>query len=239
MGSSSKSTVLILILFLSSLGWSQSRIQGGIQDQGSPWVYAGLSLTVPGLGQEKLGLESAAEAFYLAELGAWLFLGASYLAKEHYISSAQDYAGRYANAPNAPRDEEFLQLMGEYQSRSGSAATNASPDLDEDYNQSLIRRGLDPESYYPNTSEYQWDWGSIDEPSNIRRRENYNDLLSKYRLSKIFFQGSIGILVLNRVVSSIHALRKAQTTRYQKSFWVPFIAPGDNHVYGIHWVRSF
>lgn len=233
------STAFILALLVSQ-SYSQVRIGVAQAPKVEPWKAASASLILPGLGQTLLDQDESAQWFFLSEVSFWVTLGGAFSAKEHYLSTALDHAGRYASATSAPRDEEFLQLIGEYQSRSGSAGHNSSPDIGEDYNQDLIRSGLDVDYRYPNTQEYSWDWGSSDEAENNQRRNQYNSLLRKYRLSKIIYQTSIGLLLLNRVVSSIHALRSAQNQKVQtsQSSSGMFININSDHVF-LSWRKSF
>lgn len=235
----------ILLLVLVHSGYSQQasvnqvRISTPQGPQVDAWHAAGASLLIPGWGQQLQGNRSGAQLFYLSELTFWVATLSSYSAKEHYLTTALDYVGRHAGATSAPRDEDFLQLMGEYQSRSGTSGNNASPDIGEDYNQDLLRAGLAVDSRYPNTEPYSWDWGSSDIQANQDRQDRYNSLLRRYRLSKIIFQTSVGLLILNRVVSSIHALRSGQSssisTTSQSQFWFD----PTNQEFNVSWRKAF
>ncbi len=233
-------TSAIILLVWTQFSWSQLRVITPKIESTSSWGAASASLLLPGLGQSMLGLDREAQWFYLGEASFWVVLGGSYYSKEHYLSSAVNYAGRHAGATHAPRDEIFLQLIGEFQSRSGSAGVNASPDLGEDYNQDLIRQGQDVDKFYPNTPEYYWDWGTSANSQNNQRRSNYNTLLNKYRYSKIVFQTSVGLLVLNRVVSSIHAMRKGKSNSKvspQSNFYLQY-RPDLNNGYQVVWTKG-
>lgn len=225
--------VLVCVMQLQA----QVRISQAEVPEYAPWRAGIASLMVPGLGQRLQGNQEYARMFFLAEASMWaVFLG-SYTAQGHYLSSALDHVGRYAGATEAPRDEEFLQLIGEYQSRSGSAGHNSSPDIGEDYNQDLLRSNLSLDHQFPNTAKYQWDWGSSDDPSNNQKRRNYDSILRKYRMSKIIYQSSIGLLILNRVVSAIHALRDGKSaTVVSQSQWI--LDPQPSSV-KLSWVRKF
>lgn len=176
----------------------------------------GLSLILPGAGEKYLNTDKRSHVFMWTDFALLGLTGISYAFGEGYLSSAQSYSVRYGGATNPKRDLNFLELMGEYESRGGHTGMNSSPEGYEDYNQSMIRKGLDIEKEYPNTETFSWDWGISDNPENQKNLNKYNKMLSNYRVSKIIFQASIGALVLNRLVSMIDVIQIHRSTANSK-----------------------
>jgi hypothetical protein len=102
--------------------------------------------------------------------------------------------------------------MGEYRSRAGVAGENSNPDMDEDYNQAMLRSGRAVDADYPMDASHTWDWGASDNPESTSHMDSYNDILRTYRISRIVFQISVGALVLNRVISLLDVLRIYRAT---------------------------
>jgi hypothetical protein len=136
----------------------------------------------------------------------WIAAGSMYYYSERELENARGYAVKYAGAEGAPKNLAFLSLVGEYRSRGGSLYQNSSPGIHEDYNQAMLRAGLDPESEYPYAAPYIWDWGSSDNPETTARLDEYNKMLRRHRIGKIAFQVSIGAMALNRVLAILDAI---------------------------------
>lgn len=189
------------------------------------------SAVLPGMGEGYLGEHGRKHAFIWADAMFWGTTLVAWLVGEHYMSTAQDHAVRYAGAQNPPDDLDYLQLMADYTSRSGVAGVGGSPDDDENYNQTLLRSGQEVDVQYPNTPRYSWDWGSSGNPENQIRQQEYSDLLRSYRTSRIVFQAAAGALLLNRIISMVDVLQIYRNTG-MKGFavhfvpWTPGFRPG-------------
>ena len=150
-----------------------------------------------------------------ADAALWLTVFGSYFAGERYISSAHDYAVRHAGLTTNSKKVSLLNTVGDYRSRSGVEGQNSSPDMDEDYNQAMLRAGKKIDEEYD--ASIQWDWGSSDNPETSEHIDEYKNRLRNYRISRIVFQVSVGALVLNRVISVLDAMRIYRKTS-SKSF---------------------
>ena len=106
--------------------------------------------------------------------------------------------------------KNIMYAVGDYRSRAGVEGQNSSPDMDEDYNQAMIRAGkkIDEEL----DASIMWDWGSSDNPETSEHIDEYKSRLRHYRVSRIIFQASVGALVLNRVVSMLNSIRVYRAT---------------------------
>lgn len=170
------------------------------------WALAvGASALLPGMGELYLGETSLVRPFVWTDVALWVTTFGSYFVGERYIASAHDYAVRHAGLNSNSKKTSLLNKVGDYRSRGGVAGQNSSPDMDEDYNQAMIRAGkkIDEEL----NASIQWDWGSSDNPENTEHMDEYKSRLRHYRVSRIVFQASVGALVLNRVVSMLDAVR--------------------------------
>lgn len=227
------------IAFLLLVGWAHSQIVISVDSSvtrnvnKSLWGALAFSAVLPGSGQAYLGEGARMRRFAWADAAFWMVCLGSYRVGEQQLSSARDYAVRHAGAVGAPRQADFLDVMANYRSRAGVQFQNSNPDNDEDYNQALIRAGRSVDSEYPNEPGYQWDWGSSDNPETTQRMETYNNMLRNYRISRIFYQISIGALVLNRAVAMFDVLRIYRATSasgFAKSNvqLLPVWAPGVN-----------
>jgi len=175
-------------------------------------VALGASALLPGMGQYYLGEKGFVRAYIWSDVAFWTCAFGSYFFGERQISNAQSYASRYAGVENPSRDVDFLNTMGEYRSRAGVAGENSNPDMDEDYNQAMLRSGRAVDADYPMDASHTWDWGASDNPESTSHMDSYNDILRTYRISRIVFQISVGALVLNRVISLLDVLRIYRAT---------------------------
>ena len=178
-------------------------------------VALGASALLPGMGELYLDERELVRPFMWTDVALWMVAVGSYYVGERYISSAHDYAVRYAGLTTSSKKVSLLNTVGDYRSRSGVAGQNSSPDMDEDYNQSMIRAGKAVDEEY--AESIQWDWGSSDNPESSDHIDEYKNRLRNYRISRIVFQVSVGALVLNRVVSVLDAMRIYRKTS-SKSF---------------------
>ena len=212
-------SVLLGVLLASSAAFSQVVISvdesvSKNQDK-SLWLSLGASALLPGMGELYLGEKSLVRPFVWTDAALWLTTFGSYFIGEKYIASAHSYAVRYAGLTSSSKKISMLNTVGDYRSRGGVAGQNSSPDMDEDYNQAMIRAGKDVNSELDES--IQWDWGASDNPETTEHIDEFTSRLRHYRVSRIFFQVSVGALVLNRVVSMLDAMRIYRATS-SKSF---------------------
>lgn len=181
----------------------------------SLFLAMGYSALLPGMGELYLDENSLVRPFVWTDAALWLTAFSSYFIGERYLTSAHEYAVRYAGLNTKSKKVSLLNTVGDYRSRGGVAGQNSSPDMDEDYNQSMIRAGKPTDDEFSNS--IQWDWGSSDNPETTDHMDEFASRMRHYRISRIVFQVSVGALVLNRVVSILDAMRVYRATS-SKSF---------------------
>ena len=212
-------SVILAVLLAVSAAFSQVVISvdesvSKNQDK-SLLLSLGASALLPGMGELYLGEKSLVRPFVWTDAALWITAISSYFIGERYITSAHSYAVNHAGLTTSSKDVAVLNTVGDYRSRGGVAGQNSSPDMDEDYNQAMIRAGKDVNSELDES--IQWDWGSSDNPETTEHIDEFKSRLRHYRVSRIFFQVSVGALVLNRVVSMLDAMRIYRATS-SKSF---------------------
>ena len=176
----------------------------------SLWLALGASALLPGMGELYLDERSLVKPFLWTDAALWLTAIGSYFIGERYITSAHGYAVRHAGLTSGSKDVSLLNTVGDYRSRGGVAGQNSSPDMDEDYNQAMIRAGKAIDYEY--SESIQWDWGSSDNPESTEHIDEFKSRLRHFRVSRIVFQVSVGALVLNRVVSILDVMRVYRAT---------------------------
>ncbi|MDR2580167.1 MAG: hypothetical protein LBC85_04145 [Fibromonadaceae bacterium] len=223
--------VLFLTLILISLSFSQTVISideniSRNKEKSLAFALVG-SAVLPGSGHYYLGEKSRANAFFWVDAALWISAGTMYFYGDNQLENARGHAVKYAGAAGAPKDLRFLNIVGEYRSRGGSLYQNSKPDNNEDYNQAMIRAGLDPELDYPYEYGYIWDWGSSNNPENTARMAEYNQMLRRHRIAKITFQASLGAMALNRILAVFDAARIYRQTASSLSHLqiTPFATP--------------
>lgn len=212
-------SVILAVLLAVSAAFSQVVISvdesvSKNQDK-SLLLSLGASALLPGMGELYLGEKSLVRPFVWTDAALWITAISSYFIGERYITSAHSYAVNHAGLTTSSKDVSVLNTVGDYRSRGGVAGQNSSPDMDEDYNQAMIRAGKDVNSELDES--IQWDWGASDNPETTEHIDEFKSRLRHYRVSRIFFQVSVGALVLNRVVSMLDAMRIYRATS-SKSF---------------------
>lgn len=206
--------ILLALMLAASAAFSQVVISvdenvGKNRDK-SLWLALGASAVLPGMGELYLGEKSLVRPFVWTDAALWLAAFSSYFIGDRYITSAHNYAVSKAGLTNGSRDISLLNTVGSYRSRSGVAGQNSSPDMDEDYNQAMIRAGKDVNADLDES--VQWDWGSSDNPESTENIEEFKSRMRHFRVSRIVFQVSVGALVINRVVSMLDAMRIYRAT---------------------------
>lgn len=179
------------------------------------FLAIGASALLPGMGELYLGEKSLVRPFLWTDIVLWLTAVSSYYIGERYITSAHSYAVRHAGLTSSSKSVSMLNTVGDYRSRSGVAGQNSSPDMDEDYNQAMLRSGKAIDEEFDES--IQWDWGASDNPETTEHMDEFQSRMRHYRISRIVFQASVGALILNRVVSILDAVRVYRKTS-SKSF---------------------
>ena len=170
----------------------------------------GASALLPGMGELYLGESSYTRPFVWVDASLWMTTIVSYIVGERYITSAHNYASRYAGLNTSSKKMSLLNAVGDYRSRSGVKGQNSSPDDSENYNQAMLRAGKAIDSEFK--ASIDWDWGSSDNPETTSRKEHYKDLLGNYRISRMVFQIAVGALVVNRIASVLNTMRIYRAT---------------------------
>ena len=178
------------------------------------FLAVGASALLPGMGELYLNEKKMVRPFVWTDLALWVAAIGSYVVGDRYVTSAHNYAVRHAGF-TGNKSVSLLNTVGSYRSRSGVFGQNSSPDMDEDYNQAMIRSGKKVDEEF--SSDVQWDWGSSDNPETTEHIDEFKSRMRHYRVSRIVFQVSVGALILNRVVSMLDAIRVYRATS-SKSF---------------------
>ena len=206
--------VLLVLLFAAATAFSQMVVsvdENVSKNSGKNWLLAlGASAVLPGMGELYLGERQYVRPFVWTDIALWFTAIGSYAIGERYITSAHNYAVRHAGLSSKSRDVDMLNTVGDYRSRSGVAGQNSSPDMDEDYNQAMLRAGKEIDEDLD--ADIQWDWGSSDNPETTELIDEFKSRMRHYRLSRIVFQVSVGALLLNRVVSMLNTIRVYRAT---------------------------
>ncbi|WP_173473751.1 hypothetical protein [Fibrobacter succinogenes] len=178
------------------------------------FLAVGASALLPGMGELYLGEQKFVRPFVWTDLALWVAAIGSYVVGDRYVTSAHNYAVRHAGFTGG-KDVSLLNTVGSYRSRSGVFGQNSSPDMDEDYNQAMIRSGKNIDEEF--SKDILWDWGSSDNPESTEHIEEFKSRMRHFRVSRIVFQISVGALILNRVISMLDAVRIYRATS-SKSF---------------------
>ncbi len=196
-------------------------------------VAMAASAVLPGVGHFYLGNNSRALSFFWIDAALWVSASTTWFYGDNQLKSARGYAVKYAGAEGAPKDLDFLTLMGNYRSRGGSRYQNSNPSNDEDYNQAMLRAGREIDAEYPYESGYIWDWGSSDNPETTERMKTYNEMLKRHRIAKIAFQVSLGAMALNRVLAILDAMRlyKQTSANFSHLQITPILAPRQSGIF--------
>ena len=206
---------LLLVLLLATVSaFSQTVIsvdENVSKNSVKSWLLAmGASAVLPGMGERYLGEQQFVRPFVWTDVALWFTAIGSYVIGERYISSAHNYAVRHAGLNSDSKNVSMLNTVGDYRSRGGVEGQNSSPDMDEDYNQAMIRAGKEIDEDL--SADIQWDWGSSDNPETTEHIDEFKSRMRHYRVSRIVFQVSVGALLLNRVVSMLNTIRVYRAT---------------------------
>ena len=211
--------ILLVVLLVAVSAFSQKVVsvdESLTKNTKKSWALAlGASAVLPGMGELYLGEQKFVRPFVWTDIALWFTAIGSYAIGERYLTSAHNYAVRYAGLNSSSRNVDMLNTVGDYRSRSGVDGQNSSPDMDEDYNQAQLRSGKSIDEDLD--ASIQWDWGSSDNPETTEHIDEFKSRMRHYRVSRIVFQVSVGALLLNRVVSMLNTIRVYRATS-SKSF---------------------
>ena len=165
---------------------------GEMEATASPLGAFWSSLLIPGWGQYDRGDRSNAVRFFAIDVGLWAgvagFRRLSDIRKDHYRS----YAGDHAGAQASDKGKQFLDDLGFYDSRL-------------QHNEVARRRDGADAVLYDGEPEFHWEWDA--EESRTRYRELRNSSEGAKRQALF----ATGFLVVNRLVSAIHAAKLTRT----------------------------
>lgn len=211
--------ILLVVLLVAVTAFSQKVVsvdENLTKNTKKSWALAlGASAVLPGMGELYLGEQKFVRPFVWTDIALWFTAIGSYAIGERYLTSAHNYAVRYAGLNSNSRSVDMLNTVGDYRSRGGVDGQNSSPDMDEDYNQAQLRSGKSIDQDLD--ASIQWDWGSSDNPETTEHIDEFKSRMRHYRVSRIVFQVSVGALLLNRVVSMLNTIRVYRATS-SKSF---------------------
>ncbi len=152
------------------------------------------SLVVPGWGQYLAGNKKSAGRFLFTEFGLWGGVFAYKKIEDVRVDNYRSYAAEHAQARTSNKNNRFFDDLGFYTSR---LQHNQFARYDD---------GPDAE-IYPETVEFFWEWDSE------LSRKRYKNLLNSSEGAErqvLLFQG---LVVVNHLVSAIHAARIARSER--------------------------
>jgi hypothetical protein len=161
----------------------------------SVWAAVGLSLLLPGAGEQYLGATGRARFFFTTEL---FYVAAAYISwrnQEDAMVSARELANRYAGAQADGKSLDYLELMSQYRSRRPVGSRHDS------YDEAMLLSGQSPERQFANVPEYTWDWGSTENPENDSHLRSFESQLRVYRASRVALSFSVGAMAVSRLVS--------------------------------------
>lgn len=155
-----------------------------------------LSLAIPGMGEWYAGRKSRAVGFFLTEAGIW----ATYAFFKHKQGWLEDdyinFAIQHAQADPEGKDDHYFDMLGFYNNR-------------DEYNKnSLVYSRENP--YFPETSDWDWQWASDD------LRQEYRDIKNSSKSQGRNANFVLGAALANRVVSAIDAWRSVKS--YNRQF---------------------
>ena len=194
---------ILLILVLGSALYAENRGLGFIR-----------SLALPGYSQVRQGHNYgyAMMASELATIGSMMYLNNESDALKH---ESFEYAIKYAHINPGSYDDEFFYNIARYES-SGFDADGYNAKIREE---ALDRYPYDPEAQqeYIDTYSYgedkYWYWDTPDNRSHFNHLRNKGDDFEDY--AKV----TVGVLILNHIVSGVDYLRfSAKDRKTQVSF---------------------
>lgn len=186
------------------------------------------SLTMPGWGQATLGRRTAAGVFATFEVGIWASF-ASFriqegMRKEAYRQTALLGAGIDLRG----RDEEFRRIVGSFSSSDEYNLYVVSRDAANLYLQDVNNPDMDSYRAYIEENSLRgadgWSWGSR------QSFERYGAQRKDAHRAAIRANSALGLAIVNRLVSALHAARAAGQTKPAGHAWRLEVtpSPGDD-----------
>ena len=162
----------------------------GEKDKVNVGRAVGLSFLLPGAGQWYAGRRGRAGVFLGVEAATWTAFGYFLTVKSQKRDDYQLYARVHAGVDPSGKSDDFYRTLSFYDSR-------------EQYNDE--GRLLDASRpYYPDTPEWDWLWES---PA---ARQHYRSLRNQSNEAESRAKFTLGIALLNRLVSAVDAWRTAR-----------------------------
>lgn len=186
------------------------------------------SLTVPGWGQATLGRRTAAGVFATFEVAIWAsfasFRMQEGMRKEAYRQTALLGAGIDLRG----RDEEFRRIVGSFSSSDEYNLYVVSRDAANLYLQDVYNPDMDAYRAYIEENSLRgadgWNWASQ------TAFERYGAQRKDAHRAEIRANSALGLAIVNRLVSALHAARAAGKSKPAGHAWRLEVtpAPGDD-----------
>ena len=178
------------------------------------------SLLIPGWGQYAAGNDKSAGRFLGAEVGLWGGFFAFKKVEDVRVDNYRSYAAQHAQAITSGKDNQYFDDLGFYANRL-------------QHNQ-FARYDDGPRAHlYPETTDFFWEWDS--EASRNRYKKLLNSSQSAQRQS-LFFSG---LVVVNHLVSAIHAARYAGGTERSDEHRLDVRVAAQPNGFGVVLTRPF
>jgi hypothetical protein len=165
------------------------------------------SLTIPGWGQETLGLHRSAAMFAFADLAIWASFASFRVQEQMRRESYRHTAMLGAGIDIRGRDEEFRRIVGAFISSDEYNLLVVSRDAANLYLQDLSNP--DMEGYRAYIERYSlsgsdaWNWADV---ADFQR---YGAQRKDAQRAAIRANNMLGLAIANRIISALHAARAA------------------------------
>ena len=144
------------------------------------------SAILPGLGQYSIGKSGTGKLFTLTEISLFLILYQSVMISHSTENRFKTFAADHAGINPSGKEAQYFVDIGNY-------------NCFKNYNEEQ-QRFRNPSNVYPPDEGYDWEW---DTETN---REKFRTIRIKRDAVRKITRFTIGGIVLNHIVSSIHAL---------------------------------
>lgn len=186
------------------------------------------SLTVPGWGQASLGRRTAAGVFATFELGIWASFASFRIQESMRTEAYRQTALLGAGIDLRGRDEEFRRIVGSFSSSEEYNLYVVSRDAANLYLKDVYNPNMDAYRAYIEENSLRgadgWSWGSR------TAFERYGAQRKDAHRAAIRANSALGLALVNRLVSALHAARAAGQTKPAGHAWRLEVtpAPGDD-----------
>ena len=185
-----------------------SNMKTDVTGKRSVFKAAALSALLPGAGEYYVGSRDKAKYFFATEALTWIGFASFRIYGNWKKNDYIEYGNINASAQLDDKSDEFLDLVGFYES------------IDE-YNS--FGRVYDPERpYLFDTPENHWRWVTSEQQATFRELKNQSR--EAYRRSEFM----VGVAIVTRVVSIVDAVRDA--IRHNKKVEFEFSQTDDFHL---------